>query len=228
METESKRMSSGNEYNVYETSILSHISSWWLECPRMKAQIDRISRFREQIRRGSCYKKKQGRDKLLDFRFDVERRAERGSRQRTRSKGRRRREDEGNWDWRPLIGRLIRCLLASPLSLLLSSSSTFRILLQSPLLPVSLSHLPDCRCSSLNAFDENLFSPTSLLGSLGCSSLLLPLSLSLSLFLIVSFFVRFFAVSFVSHRMRSDCESGEKPIYRPLRIEEVSRLNWRG
>ena len=95
METESKRMSSGNEYKVYETSILSHISSWWLECPRMKAQIDRISRFREQIRRGSCYKKKQGRDKLLDFRFDVERRAERGSRQRTRSKGRRRRREAG-------------------------------------------------------------------------------------------------------------------------------------
>lgn len=46
---------------------------------------------------------------------------------------------------------------------------------------MSLSHLPDCRCSSLNAFDENLFSPTSLLGSLGCSSLLLPLSLSFSL-----------------------------------------------
>lgn len=67
------------------------------------------------VERARC-KKNPGLDKLLDFRLGCSREeGSRGRQRRTRSKGRKR-EDEGNWDWRPLIGRLIRCLLASPLS----------------------------------------------------------------------------------------------------------------
>lgn len=71
---------------------------------------------REKRRFVARYKKNPGLDKLLDFRLGCSREeGSRGRQRRTRSKGRKR-EDEGNWDWRPLIGRLIRCLLASPLS----------------------------------------------------------------------------------------------------------------
>lgn len=131
--------------------------------------------------RGARCKKNPGLDKLLDFRLGCSREeGSRGRQRRTRSKGRKR-EDEGNWDWRPLIGRLIRCLLASPLSPSLSLT-----------IPLFFSFLPICRSMQR----KNLSSSSPLLS-------------------------RSFPTGYGQI-------AREKPIYRPLRIEEVSRLNWRG
>lgn len=86
----------GNEYKVYETSVRSHISSRWLECPRMKTQMTEFHDFENRfVVVRVTRRNKAGINCSTSGSTWSERRAEGGSRQRTRSKGRRRRREAG-------------------------------------------------------------------------------------------------------------------------------------